>query len=416
MPTSRPLPLWAGRTLALVGILLIALNLRTAVAAISPITRQIAVDIPLSSVALGVLGALPPVAFAASGLLAPLVARRLGLELSIGLAAAAMVLGNLVRGFAGSYSALLVGSIITLAGMGFGNILLPPAVKRYFPDRIGLVTTAYVTLLSFSTSVPAILAGPIADGSGWRVSLGVWSILAATALVPWVMLVVRSRRTIEVAAAAGDGEAEVETAETALFGRMLRSRIAWAIGLSFAVSSLNAYAAFAWYPELLTDIAGVDGTTAGALVAVYAIMGLPAGLVVPLLAVRMRNVGLLVEVGVVLFVAGYLGLLFAPTLSPLLWVVLTGLGPLIFPVCLVLINLRTRTHHTAIALSGLVQTIGYTVGALGPLVVGVLHDTTEGWTAPLLFLLGTTVVAAVSGAMLARPGFVEDDLARRPVR
>jgi CP family cyanate transporter-like MFS transporter len=414
--TPRPLPLWAGRTLALSGILLVALNLRTAVAAVSPITDQIAVDIPLTSVALGALGALPPIAFAASGLLAPIVARVIGLERGIALAAVAMVLGSAIRGFSDSYVVLLIGSVLALAGMGFGNILLPPAVKRYFPDRIGLVTTAYATLLAVSTAVPAVLSAPIADAAGWRASLGIWAILALTSLVPWVLLLLQHRRARVASARNGDvpDEAEVEAAEPALFRRMLRSRVAWAIGLAFAVSSLNAYALFAWLPAMLGDIAGVDRVTGGALLAVYGIAGLPAAIVVPLIAVRIRNVGLLVEVGVFCFVAGYLGLLFAPTFAPLLWVILAGLGPIIFPVCLVLINLRTRSHHTSTALSGVVQTIGYTVGALGPLLVGALHGSTGSWTAPLLFLLSTTVIAAVTGVMLARPRFVEDDLAQLP--
>jgi len=416
VPTSRPLPLWAGRTLALSGILLLALNLRTAVAAVSPITDQIALDIPLTSVALGALGALPPIAFAASGLLAPIVARLLGLERGIALAAAAMILGSAIRGISDSYWVLLLGSVLALAGMGFGNILLPPAVKRYFPDRIGLVTTAYATLLAVSTAVPAVLSAPIADAAGWRTSLGIWAILALTSLVPWLLILLRNRRVRSAALENGEvpDDAEIDAPEPALFRRMLRSRVAWAIGLSFAVSSLNAYALFAWLPAMLGDIAGLDRVTGGALLAVYGIAGLPAAIVVPLIAVRVKNVGLLVQVGVACFVAGYVGLLLAPTFAPLLWVILAGLGPLIFPVCLVLINLRTRSHHTSTALSGVVQTIGYTVGALGPLLVGILHNSTGGWTVPLLFLLATTSIAAVTGVMLARPRFVEDDLEKLP--
>jgi len=406
--STSPLPLWAGRSLALVGILLVALNLRTAVAAISPITGHIGEDIALSSVGLGVLGALPPIAFAVSGFVAPVIAKRIGLELAITLATVAMVAGDLARAFAGSFVQLMLGSVLALAGMGFGNILLPPAVKRYFPDRIGLVTTAYVTLLSISTAVPAILAAPVADAAGWRVSLGVWSVLAFSSLVPWFFLLLNNRK--KRLAADPLGNDAVDEPEAALFRRMLRSRTAWAIALAMAVSSLNAYATFAWFPELLTDIAGVDRIGAGALLAIYGIMGLPTGLLVPVLAARMRNVGLLVQLGVLFFVTAYLGLLFIPTYATWLWVVLAGLGPILFPVCLVLINLRTRSHHTSIALSGFVQSIGYTVGATGPFIVGILHDVTTGWTVPLIFLLGTALVAAISGFMLVKPRFVEDEL------
>ena len=413
MPSSRPLPLWAGRTLALAGIILVALNMRTAVAAISPIAADIAVDIPLTSAALGILGALPPIMFALAGFVAPLVARRLGLEASIMIAAAAMVAGSLLRGIADNYAVLLLGSVIALGGMGFGNILLPPAVKRYFPDRIALLTTVYLTVMAVGASVPAVVSAPIAGTASWRLSLALWAIVALPAVLPWLILVVRSR--LAKRAAAGTADAVVDAPEAALLTRMLRSRVTWAMGLTFAVSSLNAYATFAWLPSILTDLTDVDPIGAGALLAVYGLVGFPLGLVVPVLAARMRNVGLLIHVGVAALVLGYLGLLFAPGFSPLLWVVLIGTGPLMFPVCLVLINLRTRSHHTSIALSGLMQTIGYTIGAVGAPVVGLLHAASGGWSIPLVFLLATALVGSVTAVMLAKPRFLEDDLARSNV-
>jgi CP family cyanate transporter-like MFS transporter len=75
----------------------------------------------------------------------------------------------------------------------------------------------------------------------------------------------------------------------------------------------------------------------------------------------------------------------------------------------VLINLRTRTHHGAIALSGFTQGMGYLIGALGPLMLGILHDLTAGWTAPILFLITTVLGMAISGAVLLRPRMLEDE-------
>lgn len=408
---TRPLPIWAGRTAALLGILLVALNLRTAVAAISPITADIAKDIPLDSVSLGLLGALPPIAFAISGVLAPRVAHRFGLETTLLLASAAMLVGHLTRALSGSYLVLLASSVVVLAGMGLGNVLLPPAVKRYFPDRIGLVTTSYVTLLSFSTGVPAILAAPLAAGAGWRVSLGVWAFFAVGAVIPWLVVKLQHRRDARVAAGA-DETPELAVAPPAIVRGLWRSPVAWALAIIFSVSALSAYAMFAWLPEILSQTAGVDPVPAGALLSLYALMGLPAGLAVPILAARLRNVGVLVYVAVACFVVGYLGLLLAPAAAPVLWVALAGAGPLLFPVALVLINLRTRSPQASIALSGFVQSIGYALGATGPLVVGILHDLSGGWIAALLFLLGTTIAALVAGFVLSKPVFLEDQLKR----
>ncbi|TFD89386.1 MFS transporter [Cryobacterium lactosi] len=406
MSATSPRSLWAGRTLALLGIVLVAANLRTAVAALSPIVSQISTDVPLSATAIGILGMLPPVCFAVFGIFTPVYTRRLGLENVLVLALTAMMIGHLTRGLAGSLPVLVIGSVVTFAGLGVGNVLLPPLVKKYFPDRIGLVTSLYVTMLSLSTLFPPLIAVPVADAAGWRVSLGLWLLPVLVALVPWVTMFVRHR--VQVAPGT-----VVEEAEPALVGRIWHSSIAWALAVVFAASSLNAYAMFAWLPQLLIDTAGVTPAQAGTLLSVYAAMGIPCALLIPWLTARMKNVAGLVYLGAAVFLIGDLGLLLAPGTLTWLWVVMAGLGPLLFPLVLVLINLRTRTHAGSVALSGFVQSVGYTLGAIGPLSVALLHEVTGGWTAPLLFLIGTALAVTVAGAVIARPHLLEDDLDRR---
>ena len=398
--------LWAGRSLALLGILLVAANLRTAVAALSPIVTEVNADIPLGAVAIGVLGMLPPVCFAVFGIFTPVFTRRWGLERVLIYSLVAILVGHILRGSSGSLAWLLIGSVITFAGLGVGNVLLPPLVKKYFPDRVGLVTSLYVTVVSFSTFVPPLVAVPVADDAGWRISLGMWAVLALVALVPWITMLVRHRTSSLPSPV-------VEEAEPTILGRIWRSSIAWAIAVVFAVSSLNAYALFAWLPQLLIQSAGVSAGEAGTLLSLYAAMGIPSALIIPVLTARMKNLGLLVYVGVLVFVVGDLGLLLAPETLTWLWVALAGLGPLFFPLALVLINLRTRTHEGSVALSGFVQSVGYTLGAVGPLVFGFLREVTGQWMWPLLFLTATALAVTIAGAVIARPHMLEDDLAKR---
>ena len=405
MSVSPLRSLWAGRTLALVGIILVAATLRTAVAALSPIVSEISTDIPLSATAIGVLGMLPPVCFALFGIFTPVYTRRLGLENVLMLALTAMLIGHLTRGLAGSLTVLLIGSVVTFAGLGVGNVLLPPLVKKYFPDRIGLVTSLYVTTLALSTLFPPLIAVPVADAAGWRVSLGLWLLPVVFALVPWLTMFVRHR--VQVAPGS-----VVDEVEPALVGRVWRSSIAWALAVVFAASALNAYAMFAWLPQLLIDTAGVTPAQAGTLLSVYAAMGIPCALLIPWLTARMKNVAVLVYLGVAVFLIGDLGLLLAPATLTWLWVIMAGLGPLLFPLVLVLINLRTRSHAGSVALSGFVQSVGYTIGALGPLSVALLHEMTGSWTAPLIFLICTALAITVAGAVIARPHLLEDDLER----
>src|SRR5690606_13602917 len=127
--------LWAGRALALLGVLLVALSLRTPVAAMSPILDRIGSEIPLDAFVLGLIAAAPPLAFAASSVVAPLVARRLGLEPALVASLLAMMLGHLFRAVAPEQVTLVLGTVLALLGVGIGNVLLPPIVRRYFPDR-----------------------------------------------------------------------------------------------------------------------------------------------------------------------------------------------------------------------------------------------------------------------------------------
>jgi CP family cyanate transporter-like MFS transporter len=405
MSEDRPLPLWAGRAAALLGIVLVALTLRQAVAAVSPILGDIRVDIPISTIGVGLLGTVPPILLAASGFIAPRVARGIGLDAGIALALLLMTVGHLVRAFAPDFAVLLVGSVVALAGTGIGNVLLPPIVKRYFPDRVALLTAVYVGVVGVSTAVPAALAAPVAEQLGWRFSLGIWSVTSVVALVPWLVIIARERRERLPDAAA------VEATPTALVTRLWRSRVALSITVAFSTSTMLTYAGFAWLPEILGDIAGSTPTEAGVLLAVTGLISAPIALIAPLLVARLRNVAWLVAAGIASFGLGYLGLLLAPATLTLLWVLLIGSGSILFPVNLVLINIRTRTQDGTVALSGFAQGVAYAFGALGPLLVGLLHDVSGGWTLPLLFLLAVAVVTTIPAITLARPAFVEDELA-----
>jgi CP family cyanate transporter-like MFS transporter len=406
--TTAPAPLWAGRALAVVGVVFAAANLRTAVAALSPIVAHVDDDIPLDPLGLGLLGTLPPLCFAVFGLLAPVLQSRVRLETLLVVPLVLVVLGHFVRAVAPSFPLLAIGSALAFAGMGVANVALPPVVKKYFPDRVGLMTSVYATVLSLMTFVPPLVAVPVADAAGWRVSLGLWSVFAIAAVVPWIGLLLRERRGRERAAPTDD-TASIAIVPATAAGRTWRSPLAWGMAVLFGTTSLNVYAMFAWLPQLLIEDAGVSQAEAGSLLSLYAAVGLPASIIVPVLAVRLRSVWPLLIAGIAFYVSGYAGLLFVPETLTWLWVSLAGAGPLLFPLTLVLINLRTRTGAGSVALSGFTQGVGYIVGAIGPLVFGVLNAVSGGWEVPLVFLLVTVCTIVVTGGVVARPRTLEDD-------
>lgn len=429
--TPVGMPLWRGRALALLGIVLVAFSLRSAVASLSPVIDHVAEEFTVSSVVVGLIGAAPPVCFAVFGLLTPLFERRFGLEKVAVAAIALIAAGLLLRGFAVDATSLLGATAVVFAGVGSGNVLLPPLVKKYFPDRLGLMMTVYSTTMAVSTFVPPLVAVPLADSFGWRVSLGLWGVFAAIALIPWVTMLL-TRRTDPVgavekpilkpsvealererAAAVVTGPILTRPASARIFGRLWSIPLAWAIALVFATSSTLAYVSFAWLPAILIEVGGVTPTDAGLLLSLFGLMGMPCSLIVPVLIVRFQATRPVFFASIGLGLAGLAGLLLAPTFALPLWVVLFGLAPALFPLSLVLLSIRTRSAESAVALSGFAQSIGYAVAAVFPFVIGVLHDTTGGWQVPLLLLVGVLLASIPAGWIAGRRSSIEDEWERR---
>ncbi|HST45174.1 MAG TPA: MFS transporter [Luteimonas sp.] len=411
-PPATARPLVAGRGLVLAGIVLAAFNLRTAVTSITPLLDTLGRAFAFGSTMAGVFGMLPVAAFSLFGVATPSLARRIGLEQSALLAMALACLGLVLRSLAGGTGTLVVASVVALAGMGIGNVVLPPLVKRYFGDRVGAVSTLYITALQVGTILPALLAVPIAEAAGWRVSMGGWALVAAVAAVPWVgVLLTERRRGSPLArvhdAACVDGDEAPELPAVHVPGRIARSPVAWGAALMFGMTSLVTYSMFTWLPRLLVE-AGATPAFGGTMVALFSTLGLLSALGVPALAVRMRNPYPLVVASASCHLLAFAGLLWAPMAAPLLWVALLGLGPSTFPLSLTLINLRTRTPAGSSALSGFMQGVGYAVSCIGPLLFGVLHEATHGWHWPFVMLAVAVGVLLVGGWLACRPRMVED--------
>jgi CP family cyanate transporter-like MFS transporter len=278
--------------------------------------------------------------------------------------------------------------------------------------------------MSISTFLPPLIAVPVADAVDWRFSLGVWGVFAIAGVIPWVLMLVRGRTdavpevrseatTVEPAVLA-TGPISVVPTSSRVFGRLIRLPLAWALAVVFSTSSIMAYVSFAWLPSILTDIAGVSASTAGLLLSLFAFMGLPAALIVPVLVVRFQATRPLFLVAVTSGIVGLVGLLLWPgPISVWLWVTLFGVVGAMFPLALVLISVRARTPESAVALSSFVQSAGYVFAAAFPFTVGVLHDATDSWTIPLLVIIAVLVVSVPFGLIAGRRRTVEDEWEHR---
>jgi CP family cyanate transporter-like MFS transporter len=69
--------------------------------------------------------------------------------------------------------------------------------------------------------------------------------------------------------------------------------------------------------------------------------------------------------------------------------------------------LRVRSPAQTVALSGMAQSVGYGIAALGPPVLGALHDATGDWTWPVIVLIAISVAACGMGMLAGRDRVVE---------
>jgi MFS transporter, CP family, cyanate transporter len=422
---------WRGRIGALLGILIMALSLRPAVSVVPPLLGTVGPELGFDAATIGALAMLPPLVFAAAGLATPALIRRLGAERVLTAAVLLAVAGQLGRAAVDSVWPFLGLSAVVMAGYGMGNVVLPPLVKKYFPDRMGVVTAGYVTLLAVGTAASPQLAVPVAELADWRVSIALWASVSALVLVPWAAQLLRDRRTQRdanddggspgsEAAAAGAGQpasarTEGDTARPAQVPASSvprlnpwRSRVAWGLAIFLAGNSAQTYVYFTWLPPYLTG-EGVDAGVAGSALAYFAILGLPVSLLVPLMVPKMRNPIIAVVVFCACWAGGHLGLYLAPTAGTWWWITLAGLGQGTFAMALLMMNLRSRTQHGAAVLAGFSQGIGYAGAGVAPLLFGVVQEATGGWTASFA-MLGVCLLVLLVGAVMINPRrYIEDD-------
>lgn len=399
---------FAGRGLvALAGIMLSAFSLRLAVSGVSPVLDRVHEDVALDAASTGLLAMLPTLGFALTGLLTAAVIRRVSLEALLTLASALTVVGMVARAASSQPMPFLAFSLLTMIGLGIGNVTLPPIIKKYFRRHIAPLTAMYSMLLGLSTAAAPFFAVPLAELGGWRFSIAAGAIFSAAAFVPWLVMWVTVRREEAPAAAStvpAPGDAPVPP---------WRSPIGWGLVLLFVGTSSNTFSMFTWLPRVVSGY-GFSEHQAGLMLSYYAILGIPVSFAVPMLVRRLsRTTGLgLCAVG--LYAVGYLAMLVWPTASwgsfDLMWVWITvfGLAQASFPLALTLINARTRTTAGAGALSGFGQGVGYLAGCVGPLLFGVLHEWGGSWWFSFGYLWLMLVILSAGVVLTGPRRFLED--------
>ena len=396
----------ANRWPVAVAIVLIAFNLRPAFSSIAPVLNEIMADSGLTATGASALTTAPVLCLGLFGPLAPWLGRRIGPERTMLAVLLAILVGTGLRGLA-SVPALMAGSLLAGAGIGVGNVLMPGLLKRDFPDRVPLMTGIYIMSLSIGAAIASATTAPL------RVALGGWW---AGALMAWTLPAAIAAAVTGLVWAGRIGRQPGGTAEPSARRKhtLWRDPLAWQVTLFMGLQSMLAYIVFGWMAPVLRS-RGDTAVTAGLVVSVSVVFQIVAALPAPILAARMRRQSGPAAATMVVAAASFVALLAAPLSWQ--WVLAAALGlaqGAAFSLAILMIVMRAGDSDMAAQLSGMAQSVGYTMAAFGPLLAGVLHDWSGGWSGAGWLFVVAGLVAAAAGTLAGRNRLVKAE-DRHPV-
>jgi CP family cyanate transporter-like MFS transporter len=390
-PLTAPGPARRAAAGATAAMLVAAVCMRTPLTAVGPVLERIGADTGLSKTLLGLLSALPLLAFSAVSPLVHGPARRIGIERTVIWALTALAIGVALRSVPG-LPPLWAGTALAGAGIAVCNVLIPVVVRRDHPARVALMTGLYSAAMGAAASLASGGSLPLARlPGGWRWSLGVWAAPAGVAAAVWALRLPRP------AGAAPEPEPDPDPGGRSVW----RSAAAWRLTAVMGLQSTTFYVMVAWLPSIATS-RGASDTLGGWYLFAFQLVGILAGLTLPAVLHRAGTPATGILISAPMIVAG-LGLIAAPAALPL-WVLLAGASSgsaLVY--ALTRISLTARTSAEATKLSGMAQSIGYLLAATGPVAAGWLRDGTGSWTAALVLVAALAAVQATAAAIPVRP-------------
>lgn len=384
----------------LTGIILVATNLRAPITSVGPVVPEIQKALRLSNTLTGLITTIPLLAFAFFSPIASKLADKWRIEALLWAAIWIIGFGLFIR--ASSNTALLFsGAALVGCGIAFGNVLVPPFIKQRFPHKIGLITGIYSVAMNITASLASGFSIAIGHWTGysWRGSIGIWLVFSLIAIVFWIPQLKLRRQPNNAAAVHAADRPKTDTS-------MLRSRLAWHITFFMGLQSLLFYSSIAWLPVVLQDW-GMASEASGWVLSYIQLTQLPIVFMGPIIAGRLRD-----HTPLVWFISGTLALSLLLIIG---WrtqfiipaAILFGLGTgLAFSLAMMWFVLRTKTTREAARISGMAQSFGYALAALGPPLFGALYDWAGNWETPFFLLAAATIVLYIAGMKVAKPQLI----------
>ena len=368
-------------------ILLLAINMRAPIIGFGAVAKLVQQDLGLTTKTIGLIGTIPVMAFASSSFVAPMLSRRIGLENTMILATSLLAIGIFVRVAHPQLGFLLAGTVLLSLAISLGNVLIPAVIKKYTPNHIGLVMGSYSMFLSVFAGFASGIAMWLVSLSNWQFALGVWGWVSVAAVAAWLMVA-----HLRLGQKISTHDAQVINQAVAQAGQPSRKSVwkmpmAWWISAFMGLQSLLYYTLASFLPSLLID-KGLSKAQAGNVGMVFQLVAFPSILLLTKWVSsnwNLRTLALLAAVG---NLVGVFGFGFLPLQGWVwVWSIASGFGcGVIFTLCMMIFTLKSKDSQQAAELSGMAQTVGYSIAITGPIVTGWLKDLSHTWTLSMGFL------------------------------
>ena len=389
--------------LVVLGILFISFNLRAPITAVGSIVEMIQTEYSLSNAVAGFITTIPLVVFAVVSPFVAKISAKLGHSLTMMFGLIFILIGEFVRSYAGVVG-LFAGTAIIGIGIAIGNVIIPAIIKLHFSDKVGLITSIYTSGMCIFAAVGAGISIPLAKGMdlGWHHALSSWFILTILTICIWLPQVIKKKTP--VATVNQQNNEPIKKSKS-----IWRSGLAWWVTMFMGIQSLIFYSLVAWLPTIIVS-KGLSEDFSGTMALVFQLMAIPATLVIPILTGKFSNQKGLVLVTCIIYITGMLVFLFSTSVGGVATAVVLmaiGMGGSI-SLSIAFISLRSPNSKRASELSGMSQSAGYLLAAVGPTLAGAISEAEGGWISTLVLLIVLIAVLAFCGIFAGANKMVEE--------
>lgn len=379
-------------------MMLIAANLRLPITIIPPLLPSIEKTLNLPSSMAGLITSIPLVTFAIFSPIIVKLAQRWGNARTVFALFLLLIAGTYLR-IIPTLAALLFGTFLVGIGIDSGNVLVPALIKEHMPYKIRLGTSLYTLSMLLIGAIGTAVSGILISRTSLAATQAYLGLISIIAIFAWLPNV-RSQRQTPLTAE--------QRSHIPHYQSVWHQPLGWLITLFFGLQSLVYYAIITWLPSILA-VHGVSTITSSNLLTLLQISGLPLSFMVPLLFNKRHGVSWLLGIMALGYVAAPLTWLIDTQSVPFLTVVclVTGLGSgVAFNLAIMFFTEKTTNPYQTAAISGMAQSAGYLLAAVGPVLFGYLQQFSHSWV-PVIWLLAAFATAlTVTGMIVQHRGMI----------